>query len=78
MCRRCWVRRLSLSPLGLERVHLRNQGADVSSGSLVVIASLSPLIGQLKLGVVEHSTDSAGRSAKGVARRDRGQLFIGI
>ncbi len=45
---------------------------------MVVIAAFSPLIGQLRLGVVGHSTDSAGRLAKGVARRDGGQLFIGI
>ena len=59
--RGCWSCGLILSHVGLESVHLRSKGADVSSGSLVVIAGFSPLIGQLKLGVVERSTDSAGR-----------------
>ena len=75
MCRKCWVGRLSLSPLGLERVHLRGQLADVPSGCLVVEAAFSPLVGQLKLGVVARSTDPAGRLAKGMARRD-GRKFL--
>ena len=78
MCRGCWSCRLFTSPLGLKSIHLCSQLADVSSGGLVVVAGFSPLIGQLKLGVVGHSTDPAGRLAKGVARRDRRQLLIGI
>ncbi len=76
--RGCWSCELILSPLGLESVHLRSQVADVSSGRLVSVTCLSPLIGQLTLGVMERSTDSAGRLAKRVARRDGGQFVIGI
>ncbi len=61
MYRGCWSCRLFPSPLGLESIHLCGQLEDVSLGSLVVVAGFSPLIGQLKLGVVERSTDSAGR-----------------
>ena len=78
MCQGCWIRRLFPSPLGLEGIHLRGQLADVSPGRLVVVAAFSPLIGQLTLGVVGHSTDPAGRLAKGVARRDGRQLLIGV
>ncbi len=76
--RGCWSCGLILSPVGLESVHLRSQVADVSSGSLVVTAGFSPLMGQLALGAMELSSDSAGRLAKRVARRDRGQFVIGI
>jgi hypothetical protein len=75
MCRKCWVSRLSLSPLGLERVHLRGQLADVPSGCLVVEAAFAPLMSQLKLSVVARSADPAGRSAEGMARRD-GRKFL--
>jgi hypothetical protein len=75
VCQGRWVSRLFLSPLGLESIHLRGQLADVSSGRLVVVAAFSPLIGQLTLGVVGHSTDPAGRLAKGMARRD-GRKFL--
>ena len=72
------VSRVILSPVGLESVHLRSKVADVSSGSLVVIAAFSPLMGQLTLSVVGRSTDPTGRLAKGVARRDGRKLLIGV
>ena len=79
MCQRCcWVDRLFLSLLGFESVHLRGQLTDVPSRRLVGKAAFPPLVGQLKLGVVVHSTDPAGRLAKGVARRDGRQLLIGV
>ena len=78
MCQGCWISKLFLSPLGLESIHLRGQLADVSSGRLVVVAAFSPPMGQLTLSVVGHSTDPAGRLAKGVARRDGRQLLIGV
>ena len=78
MCQRCWISRLFLSPLGLESIHLRGQLANVSSGCLVVEAAFSPLVGQLTLSVVGHSTDPAGRLAKEVARGDGRKLLIGV
>jgi hypothetical protein len=78
MCRRCWVRRLSLSPLGLERVHLRGQLADVPPRRLIIEVAFAPLVGQLKLSVVARSTDPAGRLAKGMARRDGRKLLLGV
>ncbi len=75
MCRKCWVGRLSLCPLGLERVHLRGELADMPSGCLVVEAAFASLVGQLKLSVVARSTDPTGRSAEGMAGRD-GRQFL--
>ena len=75
---RCRRRGLILYSLGLEGVHLRDQVADVSTPRLLVVAGLSPLMGQLALGVMEHSSDSAGRVAKRVAKRYGGQLVIRI
>ena len=42
------------------------------------VAGFSPRMGKLKFSEVGHSTDTAGRLAKRVARRDRGQFVIGI
>ena len=78
MCQRCWTSRLFFSPLGFESVHLRGELANVSSGCLVIEAAFSPLVGQLTLSVVGHSTDPTGRLAKGVAKRDGRQLLIGV
>ena len=78
MCQWRWVSRLFLSPLGLESVHLRVQLADMPSERLVIEAAFAPLVGQLKLGVVVRSTDTAGRLAKGMARRDGRKLLLGV
>ena len=78
-CQRCcWVGRLFLSLLGFERVHLRGQLKDVPSGCLVVKAAFAPLVGQLKLSVVVCSTDTAGRLAKGMARRDGRKILLRV
>ena len=78
MCRRCWVIRLFLSPLGLESVHLRGQLADVPPRCLVVEVAFAPLVGQLKLSVVARSTDPAGWLAKGMARRYGRELLLRV
>ncbi len=74
----CWGCGQLLASLGLEGVHLCNQVADVPARSLMPIARLLSLVGDLVLCTMEFSANSARGPAKGVVRRDWRELGIRI
>jgi hypothetical protein len=76
MRKKCWVSRLSSSPLGFERVHLLSQLVDVPPRCLVLEVAFEPLMGLLELVVVARSTDPAGWSTKGMPSWDGGKLLL--
>jgi hypothetical protein len=78
MRRKCWVSRLSFSPLGFERVHLLSQLVDMPPRCLVTEVAFAPLMGLLELVVVARSTDPAGWSAKGMASWDGRKLLLRV
>ncbi len=74
----CWGCGLLLDSLGLKGVHFCDQVADVPARGLMPITRLLSLVGELTLGTMEFSANSARGLAKGVARREERELVIRV